>query len=239
MILYFVLEHPDDNDLLLDILEDAAEMYPIDKSRVYIAGHSHNGHYSLEFASRHPKTIAAVTTYGNFPGFPQSDECSDAVIVSDEKMNYRSTLDMPLINISGYCENGCMFPINRDAENLRPGQARKRPRSFESRARSWQRRLKASNCPMKSLKEIAAVAESPDRATRMLGIPNDKNETLYVDGCEHYIADIKNNNGKYHLRMVGIENTPHTPTPFGLNLSWSFMKRFARDTENGAVQELY
>jgi hypothetical protein len=239
MILYFVLEHPDDNELLFDIVQDATAMYSIDTSRIYIAGHSHNGHYALEFANRHPETIAAVTTYGNFPGFARPGECSDAVIISDEKMEYMSTLDMPLINISGYCENGCMFPINREARNLRPGQESKRPTSFESRAGSWQRRLKASNCPMKTLEEIAAVADSPDQATRMLGLPNDKNETLYVDGCEHYTADIRNADGKYHLRMVGIENAPHLPTPFGLNLSWSFMKRFARNTGNGAVIELY
>ena len=43
-LLYFVLESMDDNDLLHEILEDAEKLYPMmDRSRVYLTGHSHDG----------------------------------------------------------------------------------------------------------------------------------------------------------------------------------------------------
>ena len=92
---------------------------------------------------------------------------------------------------------------------------------------------------MKTLDEIRAMAESEDFVTRKLGIPCDKSEVLFVDGFEHYMADIQNSAGKYHLRMVGIENMPHMPLPSMVGLSWSFMRRFARNRKTQEVVELY
>jgi hypothetical protein len=237
--LFFAKESADDNDLLYDILQDAYKMYPLDLNRVYVTGHSHNGHFAREFAYRHANIIAAVAPLGNFPGLVAPEESGEVVLVPDCKLEVMGSIDLPLITITGYDECGCMFQLNQPSKNLLPGQEFMCPHSFENRAKSWQRRLKASGCPMKTLDEIADTVNSEDYVIRKLGIPCDKTEFFFADGFEHYIGDIKNDNGKYHLRIIGIENMPHMPLPMMPRLSWSFMRRFARDPETGKVIELY
>jgi hypothetical protein len=242
MLVFFCLETPDDNDLLHEILNEAKLIYPIDPSRVYMTGHSHNGHYVMEYMRRHPMEIAAVAPLGNMPGQPAPEYSREAVFVTDEKIELMSKLDMPTVVISGFVEGACMFPLNQDTMHARPGSSSVlaiKPGPFEERAKSWQRRLQASNCPMKSLEEIAATKDCSDYVTRKLGIPSDKSDCLYLEGCECYIADIKNNDGKYHLRIVAMENMPHIPVPLMTTLSWNFLRRFARNQETGECIELY
>ncbi|MGM9522777.1 MAG: hypothetical protein ACI3VB_09930 [Oscillospiraceae bacterium] len=241
MALFFVLEDPDSNELLMEILDEAVKTYPIDQSRLYIMGHSHNGKYSLEFFRHHPKMLAAAAILGNTPGLmgitgnvPGSDD-------TDEKVEASSREDMPLINMVGNCEHKIYFPIGGKQTGKRGlgAGALKVGENVEECIEAWQRRLKAHNCPVKSREEIIASLESNDYVTRFFGFPTDRTDLLYLDGVNHYIGDIKNNNGKYHLRMVGIDNLPHLPSPSMIDLAWSFMKRFKRDRETGEVIELY
>ena len=236
IIISFVLEDPDSNDLLVDILKEAFRLYPmIDASRVYIAGHSHNGHYALEFAIRNPQFIAAVATFGDPSGLLDTG----ITPFTEEKIKQVMASDLPLINLAGCCEFARLYPMNQDGFNYRPGIVMPPIDTFEQRVASWQRRLRAFNCPMKTAEEIAATRNSPDKAVRVLGIPCDANQTIWAKGFELYIADIKNNEGKFHLRIVGEENMPHNTTPNQQWLSWSFMRRFARDSKTGKIIELY
>ena len=60
-----------------------------------------------------------------------------------------------------------------------------------------------------------------------------------MDGCECYIAEVKNFAGKKRLRLVTLENLLHMPAPQMPALAWDFVRRFARDLETGEVIELY
>ncbi|MBT9777803.1 hypothetical protein GPL15_14960 [Clostridium sp. MCC353] len=238
MLINFVLEDADDNDLLVEILEEAFERYPmIDRSRIYAAGHSHNGRYTYEFAFRHPEMIAAISTYGISAGL----QPKAMIPMTDEKISHIRKYDMPTICLAGCTEHNLLYPLSKDAKGLRPwqGKAPDFPLTAEDRAKTWQLRLKAHNCPEKTLEEIYETADSKDGAVRNLGIPADKSETMWLDGSEVYIADILNAEGRYHLRVVGEENMPHNTTPVQQKLSWSFMRRFARDLETGKTIELY
>lgn len=238
MLLYFVLETLDDNDLLHEILNDAKKRYPLDASRVYITGHSHDGRFSAEYMRRHPMEIAAIATLGNEPGQLAPQYTSGFFQVSDEQLAIQASVDMPLINISGFNERNSQFPLNIDAPSVRPGQWVAMD-TFEKRAESWQRRLISARCPMRTVEEIRATRNSDDLAERNIGVPSDRTEVLTLEKSENYIVDIKNVEGKYHLRMVALGNMPHTVTPTMVNLSWSFMRRFARDQETGACVELW
>jgi hypothetical protein len=224
--LFFALETPDDNDVFIDILHAAARIFPIDLRRVYVTGHSHNGQFAAEFMRRHHPEIAAVATLGMAHGLLAPAYSYEAVKVTDEMVDRMSTFDVPLININGTTENEL---VNSDLET----------QGFKNAVDSWQRRLKAFNCPQKTLEEIAAVRTSPEFATRMVGVPNDGTEIQFRYGCECYIADIKNNAGKKHLRLVTLENLLHMPAPQMPELSWDFVRRFARDLETGNVVERY
>jgi hypothetical protein len=236
ILINFVLEDPDSNDLLADILKEARTLYPMmDMSRVYIAGHSHNGHYALEFALRHPELIAAVATFGDPPGLLSTG----ITPFTEEKVQQMSKLDMPLIDLAGCCEPTCLFPMNQDGFNYRVGRGNVPIVTFEQRVESWRRRLRAFNCPAKTAEEIAATKNHPDKAVRVLGLPCDRSETLWIDGFELYLGDIKNNAGKFHLRIIGEENMPHNTTPNQQRLSWVFLRRFSRDPKTQEIIELF
>jgi pimeloyl-ACP methyl ester carboxylesterase len=239
ILVNFVLEDMDSNDLLVEILQEAFALYPCDPSRVYVAGHSHNGFFSLEFAIRHPEMVAAVATFGDPAGLMTIGNLP----VKGERLEKLMSIDMPLINLCGMAEHIVHFPISRTGEgyrkaaDARPGTSH--PYTLEERVASWQLRLKAFNCPMKSQEEIVATQNSKNKAIRMTGIPGDRGETLWMDGFELYVVDVKNNAGRDHLRIVAEENMPHNTTPAQQKISWSFMRRFARDLTTGAVIELY
>lgn len=237
MLLYFVLEALDDNDLLHEILKDAERMYPLDRSRIYITGHSHDGRFAAEYMRRHQPEIAAIATLGNEPGQLSPKVTGGFFVVTDEQLDLQASCDTPLINISGFNERNSQFPLNIDAPHVRPGQW-VALNTFEKRAESWQRRLRSARCPMRTVEEIAATRYSTDLAERNIGIPADRTELLTLDGSENYIADVKNVDGKYHLRMVALGNMPHTVTPAMIQLSWSFLRRFARNLETGEIIEL-
>lgn len=237
MLLYFAQESLDANDMLHDILKVAESEYPLDRSRIYITGHSHNGRFAAEYMRRHQPEIAAIATLGNEPGQLSPEVTSGFFVVTNQQLDIQASCDTPLINISGFNERNSQFPLNMDAPHVRPGQWVALD-TFEKRADSWQRRLHSARCPMRTVQEIRDTRFSPDLAERSIGVPADRTEVLTLDGSENYITDIKNVDGKYHLRMVALGNMPHTPTPAMVQLSWSFLRRFARNLETGEIIEL-
>lgn len=218
--IFWSAERPEDHEPLVQILHQVAGMYPADMTRVYITGHSHNGHYGYEFARRHTELITAVATLGNSCGLSASNHFA----LSDEKLDELASKDIPLVNLAGFNEAAYRFLINRRGEFV---------------PEEWQRRLRASNCPPKTAEEIAAAAQSEDYVIRKLGIPGDKTEVLYLDNREHYILDVRNNQGRYHLRMVIADNAPHNPTPSLQILAWSYLRRFSRDPATLQIHEDY
>ncbi|MGN0999355.1 MAG: hypothetical protein ACI4PO_07375 [Faecousia sp.] len=224
MMVFFALETPDDNELLVDILKQTEAQYPVDSSRIYITGQSHNGYYALEFYRRHPDMIAAAATLCDPFGL-QVGATVDWKDIPNVEETFEAQ-DMPLIDICGQLENQ-YFNTPRGAE-----------RELLN-AELYRRRLKAFRCPDRSVEEILACRDSSDYATRINGIPADRTEVGYYMGNECYISDVKNMDGKWHLRFVSLENMPHMIAPQMAELSWSFMRRFARNRETGETIELY
>lgn len=239
-VIFFSMENPDYADWVVDILSDASKEYPIDLSRVYVTGHSRNGQYVQEFARRNPMVPAAIVALGNSPGLPSPEVSQEAVPVDDGRAALMETMDMPTAIICGCRENGCLIPINKPGHATQPGiQVEGYGASAEGKIHMWNRRLKAERCPQQNEEELMGLKDSPNKVLRELGILSDKTELLWLDGFEHYIADIKNTDGKYHFRVVGVENQPHT-IDYTMNLcGWNFMRRFSRDLSTGEVIELF
>lgn len=234
IVLIFSTEDNDSNELWVDILEEAKTLYPIDPTRVYLTGHSHYGEFALEFMRRHHDIVAGVAQQGDCPGI----HCN----TTDTQLEQMHSIDMPIIDVAGYAEMNSIFPVNvdiTDNEKLFSGKyAGRFPADAHSRIVTWQKRLYASRCEVLSEEAILA-ARNGTRAEQMLGFPTDHSETMFVDGVEVYIGDIQNVDGKKHLRIVAVENLTHTTCAFMHTLSWSFLRRFARDLEKDAVIELF
>lgn len=224
MMLFFALEKPDDNDFLIEILKDAEARYPVDTSRIYLTGQSHNGYYALEFYRRHPDLVAAVATLADPIGLQVGATVTG--YDKDEIIKSFAQHDMPLININGQLEN--KFRTVESGSELE-----------KENAEHFRRRLKAFRCPDRSIEEIIAARRSDDYATRTNGIPADRSEVRYYMGNEVYISDLKNIDGNWHLRFVTLENMPHMIAPQMAELSWEFLRRFAREVKTGETIELY
>lgn len=240
ILLFFVLEDADSNDLLSELIDEASELYPVDRSRVYVTGHSHDGRFTLEFAERNYKKIAAAATLGNFCGLEDAGRLGSAG-VTDDRMEQLRSIELPLANFCGCCEHGGKLPLNVDARELplRPGQEFGRTLELSDRLKSWHRRLYAWNCNDRTDEEILAAKKSRDIVERELGFPVDLSSVRVMDGFRCFIGDLKDRHGRYLLRMVGLENMPHLPTPAMLALCWEFVSRFARDQETGEIIELW
>lgn len=224
MLLFFAMESHEDNELLLEIMDEVAQEYPVDTSRVYITGQSHNGYLALDFACHHLDRITAVATLNDRHGIASPNYAHESVPVTDEMLEMLKAQELPLINICGQIEN--VFP------HTAPGsQAR------ANAVDAYRRRLEAFHCPEKTAKEIEAALESADLAERRNGVPADRTEVRYKMGHEVYIADVQNTDGNWRLRFVSLENLPHMISPQMAELSWEFLRRFARD-ENGKIVEI-
>ncbi len=224
MILFFAMESPDDNELLMKIMDQVICDYPVDTSRIYITGQSHNGYLALEFACRHIDRITAVATLNDRHGIASPNYAMESVPVTDEMVERFRSHELPLVNICGQIEN--VFP------HTTPGT-----KAYENAIDAYRRRLYAFRCPDKSIAEIEAALTSTDLAERRNGVPADHTEVRFSMGHEVYIADVQNEDKKWHLRFISIENLPHMITPQMAELSWEFLRRFARD-EDGQIIEL-
>ena len=224
MLLFFAMESPEDNQLLTAIMDEVIENYPVDPSRVYITGQSHNGYLALEFACRNIHRIAAVATLNDRHGIASPAYAHESVPVTDEMVEIFKAHDLPLINICGQIEN--VFP------HTQPG-TKQREQAIEA----YRRRLAAFHCPDRTAEEVEAALETSDLAQRKNGVVADHTEVRYMMGHEVYIADVHNNEGKHHLRFVSLDNLPHMITPQMAELSWEFLRRFARK-EDGSIAEL-
>lgn len=222
MVLFYAMEHPDHNEPLVDILKEAESRYPIDTGRIYITGQSHNGYYALEFYRRHADIIAAAATLCDPIGLEVGAQLHYEDSIADSFARH----EMPLININGQIENKFF--------TAEPGSAQEK-----HNAHIFRRRLKAFNCPDRSEEEIIAARTQGDYVSRSNGIPADRTEVRYIMGRECYISDIQNNDGKWWLRFATIENLPHMIVPQMAELAWSFIRRFARDTETGKTIERF
>ena len=99
--------------------------------------------------------------------------------------------------------------------------------------------MRAWKLKERSREEIMAAQISPDYVTRRNGVPSDCTETRFIMGDEVWISDYRDENGRWIYRYASIENTPHMIMPQMAELSWEFMRRFARDPLTGRSIERF
>ena len=223
ILLMFALESVEDNDMYIDILDQAEKIYPIDLSRVYVTGQSHNGYFTDEFVRRHHERIAACAPLSNHLGIPEDQWSTSFIKVSDEQIDRCCDYEMPTIIVTSTAENRNGKIHCRDDE------------TFEHAAKAYQRRLKANNCPVKTVEEINAVIESENYIERNIMYPVDRTFFEFRQGTEVFIGEVKNKRGRYFLRFAVLGNQTHFVAPQMPELSWEFMRRFARDLKTGEV----
>ena len=227
IMLFFALETPEDNDEVLpDIINEVLAQYPADPRRVYLTGQSHNGYYALEYYRRHPKQIAALAQLCDQAGLQSGAVIDYYKSRAEELIASFRAYDMPMIDINGSLENNY-------------AKTNRTPQELDDDIFYFQNRMRALKMKVWSREQILAAKASSDYATRRNGLPADRTDTRFMMGDEVYISDYRDENGRWLYRFASIENTPHMIMPQMAELSWEFMRRFARDPETGESIELY
>lgn len=232
----------DEDDLADEILEECAQRLPVDKTRIYVAGHSHQGLIAFKFARAHSDKLAGVAILNDSPCIPTPETSTEDILVTDAEIEKLSRTDLPTIIVAGCCEDRSFFPINEGIADNKNKSATAVVQGYGASARgrveAWNRRLRSCRCPEITFEEALAAKNSPFQANVRIGVPSDKSETLFLDGHEHYIIDIKNCDGNCHLRVIAEDNIPHLCTPSGLTMAWSYLRQFARNSETGDIVDL-
>ena len=233
--LIYCQEDPNGNDIYFDMLQEILHSFPANASRVYTTGHSHYGELAMEFTRRHHRYIAGVMQQGDAAGI-----ILNFYSCTQEQIELMHSYDMPLINVAGTTEFNGIFPINQDAPGMNEvtrARFARFPMTRQQRIDSWKRRLYCMRCPIPTDEEIASAGTG--KAERELGFPVDRSDVFFAEGSECYIGDIRNVDGNYHFRTIAMENIPHTTCRTMHILSWSYIRRFARNLSTGEVIERY
>ena len=220
--------------LVPEIVNLLAERYPVDLSRVYSVGHSHYGAFAQQLAREYPDRIAGIAQLSGYFG------CMNRAS-QESSIEAWHRMDMPLINFVGYAEMNSPVPMNTDAPSLETIPERYQqlfPMFKADRIKTWQDRLYELGCEVLTYEEIEAAADGT-AVEKVLGFPVAHDEIIQSGGLTYYIGDLVNTQGNNHARFVVIDNFPHATSSYELELTWEFLRRFARNTETGACEELY
>lgn len=226
IVVFFALETAEDNELMNEVITDALTSYSIDEKRIYIVGHSHNSRFAQIFAYNHPDRIAGLGILNGSHGLQDPRRPGGDIVIEEDEIGRMSTFDMPQIIINGYAES------DFTAENV------DKHGGEETAIACWNNRLRACRCPEKSKNEVSEARRNGSVVERKLGITADRTDVVYVYGHDAYIADIKNIDGKWHLRCVTLENMPHMITPQMPDMIFNYLRRFVRE-KDGSITELF
>ncbi len=213
-----------------EILKEAKELYPVDESRVYVAGFSYGSRNTNFLAAGHPEWFAAAAPCGGFiknpyngmypMGFKRPAGPAEPwyACIPNEEFKH----EMPIMSVIGN-RDGFPFPVY-DSPEL----------DSMADALSWWGAKNRTAVPSKE--EIVALKEqSQSFAERALGLPLaagcGKVET--DRGTDFAIGDFKDENGVVRMKVVCEDNHPHWPTPHLSEIVFDFFDQFARNPETG------
>lgn len=218
-VIYYALEDIISNDNAIAIIKNEASQLPIDLSRVYLTGHSHDGYFTYAMANRNPDFVTAIATLG-------MAICPEGMNTPPDYMNCHEIMnhDMPTVNITGLCESS--FPTDEDDK-------------LNRWVPQWKHTFKNHSIPARTSEQILSSFDSTNYVEKTTCMAGDRFHLLWKDGIEFYTVDFLNNEGKNHLRVIRQQNMPHTITPMMCTLSWDFLRRFKRDPETHQIIELF
>ena len=99
-------------------------------------------------------------------------------------------------------------------------------------------RLKAMGCTELDISRCLAYAGHPENGSySIFGVYGDLEYAKILMGVKHYFLDYFSRDHRLSVRLVGIENALHNPTPMLPELTWNFYKRFRRDSVTGKIIE--
>ena len=221
------------DDIIEEILQEAAALYPVDESRIYACGFSYGGFMSNLLGNKRPDIFAAVAACGA----PISNGYCDKAIGPEPQTPFDGVpraiamgTYMPVINIAGNLD-GFRFPIY-DFKGYFTGESG--PEELIDGINCWAR---VNHAPEIALGDVMALKGREDISPeeKHIGLPltPDCRQTVERDGITSYIADLRSEDGIARVRIMCTMNMPHWPTPEMSRQAFEFFSHFSRDRETG------
>lgn len=225
------------DEFVLDILEQAKKLYPVDTERVYAAGFSYGGWASNRLGNQHPEVFAAVAPCGTAMdnGFIEGfdDDREPLPPFDGVPRALAKNICMPIINVYGECD-GNRFPIYDFCGKAFGLSHMERPEDIVEGINCWARVNDAEEI---RIEDVMALKGKNDisQAEREVGLPlpEDCRKTYVADGVTYHRMDLKSRDGVVRVRLLAEMNIPHWPTPEMARQIFEFFAHFSRDGKSG------
>ena len=225
------------DEFVLDILEQAKKLYPVDTERVYAAGFSYGGWASNRLGNQYPEVFAAVAPCGTAMdnGFIEGfdDDREPLPPFDGVPRALAKNICMPIINVHGACE-GNRFPIYDFRGKAFGLSHMERPEDIVEGINCWARVNDAEEI---RIEDVMALKGKNDisQAEREVGLPlpEDCRKTYVADGVTYHRMDLKSRDGVVRVRLLAEMNIPHWPTPEMVRQIFEFFAHFKRDGKSG------
>ena len=225
------------DEFVLDILEQAKKLYPVDTERVYAAGFSYGGWASNRLGNQYPEVFAAVAPCGTAMdnGFIEGfdDDREPLPPFDGVPRALAKNICMPIINVYGECD-GNRFPIYDFRGKAFGLSHMERPEDIVEGINCWARVNDAEEI---RIEDVMALKGKNDisQAEREVGLPlpEDCRKTYVADGVTYHRMDLKSRDGVVRVRLLAEMNIPHWPTPEMVRQIFEFFAHFIRDGKSG------
>lgn len=221
------------DDFILDVLEQAKKLYPVDERRVYAAGFSYGGWCSNRLGNKYPNIFAAVAPCGAAmnSGYTLGDPHDREPIPPFDGVPRALALNtyMPIINCYGDCD-GERFPFYNFHGRAFGLSSMVTPEDLVEGVNSWAR---VNHAPELKIEDVMALRDRADatQAEKETGIPLEPGcgRTFIADGVRFHTCDLKSEDGIVRVRILAEMNIPHWPTPEMIRQIFDFFRHFSRD----------
>ena len=225
------------DEFVLDILEQAKKLYPVDTERVYAAGFSYGGWASNRLGNQYPEVFAAVAPCGTAMdnGFIEGfdDDREPLPPFDGVPRALAKNICMPIINVYGECD-GNRFPIYDFRGKAFGLSHMEKPEDIVEGINCWARVNDAEEI---RIEDVMALKGKNDisQAEREVGLPlpEDCRKTYVADGVTYHRMDLKSRDGVVRVRLLAEMNIPHWPTPEMARQIFEFFAHFSRDGKSG------
>lgn len=188
----------------LDELE--AKGYPIDRTRVYVAGMSKGGATTLATGLACSDTVAAIAPHSS----------SFGLLMEGYSIN-------SYLRGESHVMNGSVTQAQLDACGGMP--------VWMQLGESDMNQLPMQQGMIDSLNAWLAMNDCPTRAaatgSNMIGITADRVYTRQLDGTTYTFAEFDNSDGVRTMVIVGVAGLPHWVSYSYSKLAWDFMKQYS------------
>lgn len=253
-------------DFVAGMVDEVAEDYPADLSRVYLAGYSQGGNQVISAMYRMPERLAAAAPSGCDPDRSQDNF---GISYTPEETERLRAFRVPFLHMAGACERAGFYPMNQ-WHPLPPGKIRGQgwndPRKDNSRdptiltlngipqpspkdqppgtgeeADRWKleklnHRLWLQNCAPLEMTRCLELSKSADPVERALGICAGEKRVENYLGIRHFTTTVRDRFGIPSFRLTAMEHGFHAIPVTFGIVCWNWFRLFRRDPDTGELK---